>query len=1509
MSLLVVLLAGVLAQDECANSAADCLHAVDPTFAALYDSTDGAGEGQSGLCNMAMWMQRSEACGTCLHDIELTSGVEQQYLGRRLCLTEAAAPSLQVTSIHPLAGQVVRLVVQQDCTWGADLPTDAVGVVSDACGGVAQQFADMASSGLSIGIAVLRSGWADDPSRAPIHEGADNIAGFTVYDTVELPLLDILASAEPVYGRVRYNCREGTNWGGHQADVSDYGGDMCPGHMVSTACTAMQDPAQRLCQDCPLRVVHTALGEGVCLYAPDLTPTRRHHLLSSNLPTAPYSALLLYTTRELCKAASFDPAWKGRIIVVSAVAVGCPPADILISAYEAGVLGVVVLADRRVQCVGRNVLIPSASTTSPEERTQLLSFMRGGTLLGEDVWERGAVLAVPEVSEEASQTTPPVEVVAVWREEDDGGLGGGGVAAAVVAGLLVVVVVGVQVACMRQTPEGPTGVSLGTASTALSMSVAVLLTVVTFLLTYCAGVQGVDTAGDAAEAAVQQTADLYVQDVQHLSNSILVQTLTTARDAFVATVHSGENTLLEGILLSPIADNDIHIKVQEYTHPHGIRAQWRWALYMPNAYMDSFHYYSVDGELRFGANHSLSVAYPREHYDPTLRLLFSDTPLGGMRAGYRSLVSFSGLGLGAHAFLVGSYQVPPPTEGNCGPLIAYVREVPRATHDAYYLSALPAVDYSKVVQRALGDVQGRITENMTFCFFEGDVVFAVTPGLGDLYREIDYFGQAEGSAGLSETQRVGSALLTLNNTPHAHFNALGNILKGHSRTALVAGVTELFDQRAHHKGSDSTLLYLSMDRSVEERSGNMWDTAVLCASGGKACYSFGNGHVGASISLDGSGAVVVLPFLTQRTPRVAATRNGNAAFWNSTTQHYRHTAPVHGIPDVIVTPTGSPVHRDRFHRMQEHAVTMWVKPKHSAGTDNTAAFLFMDAQEGAGYQLTGKAALVIDASQDGCRTQPLPGGLPSGEWTHVTAVASYAQKRLFCAVYLNGTLHSRADMAEGVSMQYVMGNYTLGYGFAGEMDEVRFHNRTLCAADAASMMARGEPAPVESKLFSATARGIAGTSGFISKVYALAVPNEDIVRDAKAAVDVVKWNLRIDRTDTNNTLERKVAETCFIVIVVLLLSALVLLTYNHMLAQSLALFAIELDAAAHINMDDLSPIERTSVLLEVNVMNRAVALLVRNMKAYKSFMPLSMQQSVIPQTRSLSDAADAGGAAVTSIHSEESFAVRSCRAQGVGLLAAGLPRRKMAFLVTNVQGFLRTLNGAAEMEVVERHREYIQHCLDCAQTRCGVPETFSGDRVFVTFNGAKPCTAYAEAAADVALQIRDQWPNLGDGVTMALAAGSVRAGHLGVDAMRRYTMLGSTVTWVHALERYCAVNGHKVMADAGFAEQAKGFEHRHYSAVTCRKYGARHVIITTVLQSRGGTSAGEWMYEAASEKGTGNAAWNSFFEAVVRGWWQEATTYNETKADMHVTSNDCYGVLEHALRERSFTPTHIEYLC
>ena len=188
-------------------------------------------------------------------------------------------------------------------------------------------------------------------------------------------------------------------------------------------------------------------------------------------------------------------------------------------------------------------------------------------------------------------------------------------------------------------------------------------------------------------------------------------------------------------------------------------------------------------------------------------------------------------------------------------------------------------------------------------------------------------------------------------------------------------------------------------------------------------------------------------------------------------------------------------------------------------------------------------------------------------------------------------------------------------------------------------------------------------------------------------------------------------------------------------------------------------------------MTVALRTLEDNLRMYKAYLP----KTCLPFAE---DDADAELLAfdVTS-ESYDTGSVVSLKARSTAPLCLSLAH--ITLLVVNVKDTFHLLEDCPRFS--DLFTTLLQRTLQATESRRGMVDVFIGDRIHCSFNASKRCANHATSAlhAATALLHTSSAPH----INMGVATGDAMRGDMGCEVMRRFSMVGTLVRDVGALER------------------------------------------------------------------------------------------------------------------------------
>ena len=1563
-------------------------------------------------CKRDNWVAKSELCGGCQTTLHLTDvpntsrNSRNRYLkNAEFCLSQYSLTnevSIRHGLEHPGIGKELEMTTHSHTGDGCspdDWPDmeNKIAVVTYGNSGCADmdRFLVAASKGSRVGVvffAFFHNLYENrPPTLTRTSENASSVhnLGMAVYFTFDdNQIFDHLAAeaaskSTGVLGVINDNSHCKTGEFIAPEEDEDFFDDPCPWWFMLAydLCSSQEDERNRLCSYCQLSAeipdsevrdgdvlaqpaLHEPCSDGAsadlptgeaqgknlaCLYAPDLTPSRkRNTLLSLFAPEETFKVVdvvFYYDPAEARREwfCSLDEVaimesrhgWDAASTIIVFVAPSgmrshCQRITPLEN-LQSYARGSILLDEVRLQGVAREALNFSTGTTVgvqgsdsmirhlSQEKFRVDEFTFKATL--------NLTLGSPGEAKVVVTRPPPFDLPQAEMTDEGILYEDGSVASLVLIPLMLTAIITKFYLDVRARPgedfaspdtdsnvEIP-GVPLVMGSTALSLTLLVGVAALSFGLCYAAGRNGIDDASGDAEEAVSFTNLMNEQNVLLLTQNLMEQLTENAiltfhnwkmKALYSATMHHGVFQTLEpnttySTFVEQIRSTQLILRnsmVEAWPE-----MQWRFQVYKVNGFyfdqwlnMNEWNQTDINktnrGYLYDFYSSKNNRVIPRSLWDPFSKVNTAELPEGycnilayffAVDNGYRT-------NLGHLYYRVHSHEDAPLQRG-FGPMLSIlspIRKLPEESTlshgDSSGLIVLsrPAQQLSSEVMEGLRRrIASPAFAHLSLLFFDVEGVLFATSGAP--YKALDHF----------PGKRTTSLLPTVTHSDKPHVNGLAHYLLKTYGT-LVPNVLQRdrslnieFDQKEYFKPVKSEIIQLSFEANILDSSGETWDVRLVNESGDTVEAVFGSRGVNGTLRLDGSRHVLIYTYLTTRTPRVQETRVMSASTWESTQMYYNTTGEVDGISDVIlgeeIPGSGdfSAVVREVFHIGSAYTVCMWYRPEElhkynsSVPYDMTPQLFTENVGGDAKVRVLPDGTFHISAREFGCSVQSAFAHVVVGEWNHIAAGMDFTAKT--CYVVLNGEERGRGILSLLAEFEFDSEEttYFVGYKFVGEIDEVRVFNRTMSAADVDSLLSGHGPFHVESQSWTASllvreeVEGIPGTS------HVVMVPTQDIIKEVMDNSAHMTRLVQINKENSESKHARKSVETVLVTLVIWLVAALVYLIFNEMMTKPFVTFAHDINQIAMMELEKIDVEDfPVSLLKEINMMRRAMRVLIRNMREYKSFMPMSVvgylnhtnrpeQEETLDDMSSCSETeielelppppvnpvAPPGVAATPpsaplppalTLHNRPRMprAHRRRTSNVAVLLASALTRkRRMSFVVVNIVDFHSLCETMSDQAIVTTHCDYITKVMSSCQRHKGLPDTFSGDRILLTFNGIRPCAAqHAMCAAQTGAELSRSWVvNQAVTLSMSVVSGSVRAGHIGAMRMRRYCMIGPVVPWAFALERFCRAHGCTLLANFRVVENCKDrMRFKHTIPISYAKMGPRLQLVSQIVEPEPG---------------------------------------------------------------------------
>jgi len=355
--------------------------------------------------------------------------------------------------------------------------------------------------------------------------------------------------------------------------------------------------------------------------------------------------------------------------------------------------------------------------------------------------------------------------------------------------------------------------------------------------------------------------------------------------------------------------------------------------------------------------------------------------------------------------------------------------------------------------------------------------------------------------------------------------------------------------------------------------------------------------------------------------------------------------------------------------------------------------------------------------------------------------------------------------------------------------------------------------------------------------------------------------------------------------------------------------------------------ETPSFLIELNAMNRAMALMCKNLKEFKSYMPQTLGLDDIDIDMD-DDATASEASAKTSMKGSDSRSIASFMSRSASragsnatktAIAAGgvrsglvltLQKRKFSFGVCNVGGWLKGTSGLSDAQLLKLHGAVLSLALSCFAANKGVSEMFSGDRFVASFNATRNCGTHRASCVTALYQIVNKFTEEhGKMFTMhaAGASGDGRLGNCGNEQMKRYTFMSPVLSWAYGLERIAAAKGFPLLVDKYvYTEVAFLFQCKVLFDVVYEKRAKKNVRVALVVAEHNSENPNdEWMYELEDKDSKDPfSAWNFWADSILDQHWEVARETQAEAEKLDSTSAD-HEVLLAQMEEKKVAPVEL----
>eukprot|EP01061_Rhynchopus_euleeides_P017611 TRINITY_DN29231_c0_g1_i1.p1 TRINITY_DN29231_c0_g1~~TRINITY_DN29231_c0_g1_i1.p1 ORF type:complete len:1583 (+),score=413.28 TRINITY_DN29231_c0_g1_i1:72-4820(+) len=1341
---------------------------------------------------------------------------------------------------------------------------------------------------------------------------------------------------------------------------STYQGDDCPHPGMIGKCQHMPELEDRLCSQCAMKITHTSHPSlQACLRSSTLLPRiPENQLWTSNAP--PTSLDVDYLPQVSgCSAQEFAP-FAGRVVMLLAP-VACLPFRSIRIAQAAGVSGVLFLSDKQtpvtasIEGPSQLVRIP-VHVLEPKDWVAIdTAFRQSGTLSTQGT---GSVTVYTlQVSGVAGDTAPYVpyippptpvpSMMAVVEEDKQAAFE----ASPIVVTCIVVIVLLLGACAWKIYQQKKSAIALpesggssrvliplSVASMGLSLTLLVVTAFVAFGLTFASGERAKDTAVEDGKRASNENYQGAVANVDALASKLRDNVGSQVRQGLDDLLDKGESMASSVASLYFEADTTWDACNREYNKFIQIMFRsplWRPAVMTKNRYQFGRAWKTSEqlgtlphiSTVNDGSNYGLTT----QTYNPVTRMMvpvtqYTPSPFGM----FARIANFFGDPIALTKDLPNEFmrwQLIPDNylnEGHEGqwyvnPLSVYS---PIYNRHSEYLGFV-------VADVRLGDIgtilkSASSAENMTTVVFDATNMNVVATPQYDITRP--YIAKFFGVYGPAHR------LYKLGRLPPVEIRSLERYF-----TANGGGdFSTEFDQQDWYQDPEYAYSVMNV---VAADSGEVTDSGEYvfkmemrgpCASSGGCVLQEDGANI---LRFGGSDTLYVYKNLSLDSPDVVAKRTSPPG--QPYTTDYRPYQLHKAIPGTLGI---SDAERCVNHQSGQAAIpplcsvkspflessfTVYVRFRTVADVDpsDLDQVLLSDSEQGESIiRLHASGILMIGVTTYSCRTAPLQETVRGGRWH--TYVVTLDRRAKTCSLYVNGVHHSSGQISkrEGLhdyAFSQAATPYVAGLGLVGDIARLQIWDMILAQQEIEGLhktdrFTRYVPSRVwfaDLWQFSRNTRKSAEIDWRVSVM----IPRADIMRQVDANNAATQSSLAVRAENLRKKLRQESSETALIICAIALLSVFIFLVFNDALTKPFARVAVVMADAAVMQVDEIP--NETSIILELHAMQRAMVLMLKNLKEYRSYMP----QSVLADTEdegSTHTASDQGTETKSASKSHRSTTSRQSKAttrvDDIATKRAGmalsLAKKRVSFTVMNMCDWQKRVSSLSTKETLALHSVVLQTIIGVCRLQKGISEVFSGDRFLSSFNGAKNNPLHRCAATEVALSSIESVKEFSIGLSCSVVTGEVRAGNMGCEDMKRYSFVGPVLTWAYALERYARFMDIPVVCDRFLAlEIQTSFKMRLIGSANFPKRCADEIRLHEVQEAVQEGSNDEWMYQLeAAEAADPNVQWNKFVEHILKQSWDEATSLLGTAREIDSKSK-VMRQLESALERRNYVPDEIPF--
>eukprot|EP01065_Artemidia_motanka_P004988 TRINITY_DN1236_c4_g1_i1.p1 TRINITY_DN1236_c4_g1~~TRINITY_DN1236_c4_g1_i1.p1 ORF type:complete len:2217 (+),score=455.34 TRINITY_DN1236_c4_g1_i1:651-6653(+) len=424
----------------------------------------------------------------------------------------------------------------------------------------------------------------------------------------------------------------------------------------------------------------------------------------------------------------------------------------------------------------------------------------------------------------------------------------------------------------------------------------------------------------------------------------------------------------------------------------------------------------------------------------------------------------------------------------------------------------------------------------------------------------------------------------------------------------------------------------------------------------------------------------------------------------------------------------------------------------------------------------------------------------------------------------------------------------------------------------------------------------------------LLVPRDEIM----ATIDNATVKVRAMVKDENEKVEEDTVTGFTIMIAVVVSVAAVLVAvavvFTLLIARPLRELEDDMIQVAGMRLDGL-PDRPLSFMTEVNDMQRSFGAMISNLKEFRNYMPQSIlldeSGSEEEQPSNPSDPRSSESKVPTSKGSRLSRSTLASKASKVveelrNRVTEGVTRRQVSVIVVNVRDF----HSTQKADLATLHTKFVENAMETFSRSKGVPETFLGDRMCCAFNSVRQAGTHRILVCESYFRLQHTLQSVQLEISGGAASETASFGNFGCAGMKKFTVFGTVVPFVFAIERLSRDMGTMLLTDKRIASAASGsFLMRIVDVVVLPKHSLKNSEITEFLEPVQ-ASEDEWMYQLQEAQNNPCSAWNCWAAAVLSQDWAKAAEVS--LEDCRLPSVSIVERFQAAAKEQQMQPRFLE---